>query len=151
MHKLTEIHTETEQIHIKIYYYGLFSVLIEITVQKTSGNGGVLWLYGNCRLCADTVLFRNGYFVRSCAPAERGLYPQSFLAADIFTVLMFLVLDCFIVQVFLFCRRLFRVFSLACCLLVLSFLLVCAAAELCSATQGAALHLQGAPPLDPIP
>ena len=36
MHKLTEIHTETEQIHSKIYYYDLFSVSIEITVQKTT-------------------------------------------------------------------------------------------------------------------
>ena len=31
-----------------------------------------------------------------------------------------------------------------------AWLLACAAAELCSATQGAALHLQGALPLDPI-
>ena len=82
---------------------------------------------GNCRLCADTVLFRNVYFVlklrilfgnydlserllcafvRSC-----GAWTVStvLLAADIFNVLMFLVLDCFIVQVFLFCRRLFVV------------------------------------------
>ena len=116
---------------------------------------------GNCRLCADTVLFRNVYFVlklrilfgnydlserllcafvRSC-----GAWTVStvLLAADIFTVLMFLVLDCFIVQVFLLCRRLFWTLSLTCCLLFLTLLLVCAAAELCSATQGAALHLQG--------